>query len=73
MNYLWVYILAGISITTLLIFTVTFSKDNYLNRVLNEKKRKLLINFTLLIVSLASLILIIYLFVILKDQINLLV
>lgn len=70
MDYLWVYILAFISIASVSMFILTFSKDLYLTRKLKLKKISLLINFSLLITSLASLSLVIYLFSLLKEQIQ---
>ncbi|MGX7243619.1 hypothetical protein ACWOC1_02080 [Enterococcus quebecensis] len=71
MDYLWVYILGGITSSSLLFFLVTLSRDVFLVRKLRKKRLDLAINFSLLIVSIASLSLIIYLFVLLKDQIKL--
>lgn len=70
-DYLWIYILGGIASTSLLFFLVTLSRDVFLVRKLRKKKLDLAFNFTLLAVSIASLGLIIYLFVLLKDQIKL--
>ncbi|WP_086315451.1 hypothetical protein A5821_002936 [Enterococcus sp. 7F3_DIV0205] len=70
-DYLWIYILGGIASTSLLFFLVTLSRDVFLVRKLRKKKLDLVFNFSLLAVSIASLGLIIYLFVLLKDQIKL--
>ncbi|WP_207695808.1 hypothetical protein DOK67_0001478 [Enterococcus sp. DIV0212c] len=70
-DYLWIYILGGIASASLIFFLVTLSRDVFLARKLKKKKLDLTVNFTLLVVSIASLALIIYLFVLLKDQIKL--
>lgn len=70
MNYLWVYILTIIAILSLGFFLATFSKDMYLTRKLKLKKTSLWLNFSLLLISLMSLGLIIYLFSSLKEQIQ---
>ncbi|MBO0439835.1 hypothetical protein [Candidatus Enterococcus ikei] len=70
-DYLWIYILGGIASASLLFFLVTLSRDVFLVRKLRKKKLDLAFNFSLLAVSITSLGLIIYLFVLLKDQIKL--
>ncbi|EOI00809.1 hypothetical protein UAW_00076 [Enterococcus haemoperoxidus ATCC BAA-382] len=70
-DYLWIYILGGIASVSLIFFLVTLSRDVFLARKLKKKKLDLAVNFTLLAVSITSLTLIIYLFVLLKDQIRL--
>lgn len=70
-DYLWIYILGGIASASLLFFLATLSKDVFLVRKLRKKRLDLAINFGLLAVSITSLTLIIYLFVLLKDQIKL--
>lgn len=69
MNYLWVYILSSITGISLLCFMLTFSKDLYLTKKLKKSKKSLILNFSLLIISFVSISLVIYLFVLLKDQI----
>lgn len=71
-DYLWVYILGAIASVTLIYFLVTLSRDIFLVRKLKMKKTNLIVNFALLLITLVALILIIYLFVLLKDQIKLL-
>ncbi|EOL49878.1 hypothetical protein [Enterococcus caccae] len=71
LDYLWVYILGGIVASSLLFFLVTLSRDVFLVRKLRKKRHELVFNFSLLAVSITSLALIIYLFVLLKDQIKL--
>ncbi|OJG55484.1 hypothetical protein RV06_GL001927 [Enterococcus haemoperoxidus] len=51
---------------------MSFSRDVFLMRRLKLSKSNLVINFSLLLLTLSSLILIIYLFVLLKEQIKLL-
>ncbi|EOL49888.1 hypothetical protein [Enterococcus caccae] len=70
-DYLWIYILGGIASASLLFFLVTLSRDVFLVKKLRKKKLDLAFNFSLLAVSIVSLGLIIYLFVLLKDQIKL--
>lgn len=69
MNYLWVYILSIISGISLICFILTFSKDLYLTKKLKQSKKRLVLNFSLLGISLASISLVIYLFVLLREQI----
>ena len=71
-DYLWMYILGAISFVTLVYFLMSFSRDIFLVRRLKLNKSSLVINFSLLLITLSSLILIIYLFVLLKEQIKLL-
>ncbi|MGM0218050.1 hypothetical protein IGI43_001150 [Enterococcus sp. AZ126] len=71
-DYLWMYILGAISFITLVYFLMSFSRDVFLIRRLKLSKSNLAINFSLLLLTLISLILIIYLFVLLKEQIKLL-
>ncbi|EOH92906.1 hypothetical protein UAW_02947 [Enterococcus haemoperoxidus ATCC BAA-382] len=71
-DYLWMYILGAISFVTLVYFLMSFSRDVFLMRRLKLSKSNLVINFSLLLLTLSSLILIIYLFVLLKEQIKLL-
>ena len=71
-DYLWMYILGAISFVTLVYFLMSFSRDIFLVRRLKLSKSSLVINFSLLLITLSSLILIIYLFVLLKEQIKLL-
>ncbi|EOH96809.1 hypothetical protein UAW_01767 [Enterococcus haemoperoxidus ATCC BAA-382] len=70
-DYLWIYILGGIASAALLFFLVTLSRDVFLVKKLRKKKLDLVFNCSLLAVSITSLGLIIYLFILLKDQINL--
>lgn len=71
MAYFWIYWLGGCAATTVVFFLATLSKDVQLIRRLKKKKTDLLLNFSLLVLSLSSLSLVIYLFVLLKDQIGL--
>lgn len=70
-DYLWVFILAGVSSISLIAFITTLSRDVFLIRRLKLKKSKLTLNFSFLLLSLGSLSLIIYLFILLKEQIGL--
>lgn len=71
-TYLWVYLLGGVGALSLVLFLSTLSKDALLVKRLRKSRRSLSINFSLVVVSLTSVGLIIYLFVLLKDQIRLL-
>ncbi|EOL47456.1 hypothetical protein [Enterococcus caccae] len=70
-DYLWLYILSGIALLSLILFVLTLSRDLFLVKRLKVKKMALFANASLLLLSLMSLSLIIYLFILLKDQINL--
>ena len=69
-EYLWVYILGVIATISFLWFILTFSRDIFLVKKLKQTKVKFTLNFSLLLVSLSSVSLIIYLFMLLKDQIR---
>ena len=71
-DYLWLFVLGGIAILSLLFFLVPLSRDAFLIKKLRKKKQSLVLNFSLLFISLTSLGLIAYLFVLLRDQIELL-
>lgn len=71
-NYLWVYIIGAVAFVTLLIFLITFPKDHQYMKKLKKSKAGYLLNFSLLIFSLADVGLIIYLFMLLKDQVGVL-
>lgn len=71
-KYLWLILLSIISFCALITFLVTFSRDSFLIKRLKKSKKNILVNFLLLGVTLESLGLIIYLFSILKDQIEIL-
>lgn len=70
-DYLWIYILGAVASVSLLFFLVTLSRDVFLVRRLRKKRLSLALNFNFLIISIVSLSLIIYLFILLKDQIKL--
>lgn len=71
-KYLWLILLSIISLCALITFLATFSRDSFLIKRLRKSKKNILVNFLLLGVTLESLGLIIYLFSILKDQIEIL-
>lgn len=71
-NYLWLFILGGVAIVALLCFLLMLSRDAFLIRKVKGKKTPLLVNFSLLMITLSSLGLIVYLFTLLKKQIELL-
>ncbi|EOL46369.1 hypothetical protein [Enterococcus caccae] len=70
-DYLWVYILGGVATSSLLYFLATLSRDVFLVRKLRKKRKDLAFNFSLLALAIVSVALIIYLFILLKDQIKL--
>lgn len=71
-DYLWMFILGGIAILSLMLFLMMLSRDVFLIKRLRKKKQSLGLNFALLFITLTSLGLIAYLFVLLRDQIELL-
>ncbi|EOL50533.1 MULTISPECIES: hypothetical protein [Enterococcus] len=71
-DYLWIFILGGIAIVSLLVFLTTLARDVFLIKKLRKKKQGLLLNFSLLFITLTSLGLITYLFTLLREQIELL-
>lgn len=71
-DYIWMFILGGIAILSLLFFLITLSRDAFLLKKLRKKKFQLVLNFSLLFITLTSLGLIAYLFTLLRDQIELL-
>ncbi|MGX7272509.1 hypothetical protein [Enterococcus haemoperoxidus] len=71
-DYLWIFILGGIAIVSLVVFLILLSRDVFLIKKLRKKKSLLTLNFSLLFISLTSLGLIAYLFTLLRDQIELL-
>ncbi|WYK01022.1 hypothetical protein A5821_002148 [Enterococcus sp. 7F3_DIV0205] len=71
-NYLWLFILGGIAVISLIFFLMMLSRDAFLIRNLKKRKGPLLVNFSLLLITLSSLGLIVYLFTLLKEQIELL-
>ncbi|MFZ6625771.1 hypothetical protein ACOXU5_08775 [Vagococcus fluvialis] len=72
-DYLWVFILSAIGLFSAGIFLGTISKSTRLIKKLHLSKISLILNFMLLIISLVDIGLIIYVFILVKDQINLLV
>lgn len=70
LDYIWIVILGVIALASLLIFLLTLSKDSFLANKL-KKKKTLVLNFSLLVISLGNLSVIIYLFILLKNQIEL--
>ena len=69
-NYLWVFVLAGIALVSLLFFIISFSRDLFLVKKLKKNKGILAMNFILLASSVVDIGLIIYLFILVKKQIN---
>lgn len=68
--YLWVFILAGISLVALGLFLYSLSKDIRLGKKLKKKKTVFIPNFLLLIISLGGVSLIFMLFLELKRQLD---
>jgi hypothetical protein len=71
-DYLWVFILSAIALFSAGYFLATISKSTKLITKLNLPKRNLILNFALLIISLVDIALIIYVFILVKEQISLL-
>lgn len=72
MDFLWVYVLGIIAILSVIFFLLTFSRDVYLIKKLKLNRSSLIANFSLLMISCISVGLVVYLFILLKNQINLL-
>lgn len=72
MDYLWMFFLGGIAILALMFFLITLSRDTFLVKKLKKKKMLLSVNFGLLLITLSSLGMIVYLFNLLRTQIELL-
>lgn len=68
--YLWIFILAGICLLSLVLFLMSITKDVPLIKKLKKKKSVLALNITLLLISVGSIGLIINLFLELKRQID---
>lgn len=68
--YLWVFILAGITLVALISFLMSITGDLNLLKKVKKKKSSLVLNFSLLLTSLVSIGFIIYLFMELKRQID---
>ena len=71
-DYLWIFILGSVAIFSLLIFLLTLSRDAFLIKKLRKKKTRFILNFSLLFTTLTCLGLIVYLFTLLKEQIEIL-
>ncbi len=71
-NYLWIYILSALAVVSLIIFLISFSKDHFFIKKLKLKKGNYALNFMLLIIFLSDIGLIVYLLMLLKEQINIL-
>lgn len=72
-SYLWIYIIAVVAVVSLIIFLMTFGKDHFYIKKLKKKKTAYIINLVLLIFSIVDVALIIYLFMVLKEQIGIFV
>lgn len=70
--YLWVFILSGVALISIFYFLLTINRDLSLGKQLKKKTSTLVVNFMLLLISLVSTGLIIYLFLELKRQIDIL-
>lgn len=69
-DYLWVFILSIIAILSSGMFLGTISKSSMLVKKLKFSRANLLINFTLLITSLVNIGLIVYVFLLVREQIS---
>lgn len=68
-NYLWVFILGGIAFISTCVFLLTITKSTMLVKKLKKKKINLLLDFILLLSTIANVGLIIYVFYLVKEQI----
>lgn len=69
-DYLWVFILSGIVICSAGLFLVTIAKSSMLINKLKLPKYHLVVNYLLLLISLVDITLIIYVFLLVKEQIS---
>ncbi len=69
-NYLWIIIIGIIATISLLFFILSISRDTYLIKKLKLPKKNLSLNFLLLVGVLADLGVIAYIFIGLKNQLN---
>ncbi|WP_207695944.1 hypothetical protein DOK67_0001098 [Enterococcus sp. DIV0212c] len=72
MQYIWLYILGGACVLLLFLFFLNLATNVSLVKKLNLKRKNLILDGSLLMCSLVSGGLFIYLFLILKDQLNVL-
>lgn len=70
--YLWVFVLSGVCLLSLILFLLSITKDVPLIKKLKKKKSVLALNITLLLISVGSVGLIVNLFLELKRQIDVL-
>lgn len=70
--YIWLYILGACSAISLGMFLFSLNRDNILLRKLKLKKSKILVNWLLLAVSIICFLLLIYVFMYMQKQINIL-
>lgn len=70
--YLWVFVLSGVCLLSLVLFLLSITKDVPLIKKLKKKKSVLVLNITLLLISVGSVGLIVNLFLELKRQIDVL-
>ncbi|WP_288396141.1 hypothetical protein [uncultured Vagococcus sp.] len=69
-DYLWIFILGAIVLLSAGLFLGTISKSSILINRLKLPKGHLILNFTLLAVSLVDIGLIVYVFLLVRDQIT---
>ena len=69
-DYVWIFILGGIALVSTGVFLGTISKSSMLIKKLRIPKRHLILNFMLLVATLVDISLIIYVFVLVKNQIS---
>lgn len=69
-DYLWIFVLSLIALISAGVFLGTISKSSMLINKLKYSKKHLLLNFMLLIISLVDIGLIIYVFLLVREQIN---
>ncbi|MEI5991640.1 hypothetical protein A5881_003177 [Enterococcus termitis] len=69
--YIWLYILGACGIVSLGLFLYSLNRDNILVKKLKLKKKKILVNWLLLVISIVCFSMMIYLFIYIQNQLNL--
>lgn len=71
-NYIWIIVLGVLSIASLVLFVLTITRTTVSIKKLRLKKYQLVWNIFLLVLALADISVIIYVFLLIKEQINIL-
>lgn len=69
--YVWLYILGACGVLSLGLFLYSLSRDNVLVKKLKLKKKKILVNWLLLVISILCFSMMIYLFIYIQNVLNL--